>query len=475
MEVDPPAASLPLQQDLTCPVCQAIFQDAVLLPCSHSFCRACLRRSLEAKRKCPVCRADTTEEQAIPNRALTDASESFIKQSYKNQSQGQNQSRPEAQCCNLHMKPLELYCEKDEEPVCVDCVTLHSTHRLLSIKDGVPLCKKELSFRVQIFEKKLETYNKMVHKLSNGVEYVKYQAGQAEKQIKSEFERLRQMLYTEEALCLRSLASEEEDKINELEMCIINTKDDIADLKKLIDCLKKEMGDDDLPLLQKFRELKKKAHWTESDPNFHYDSLLQMGKHVGGLSFNIWKKMKAHVKYQPVVLDPNTASPWLSLSPDLTSVVGSPERLTVPDNRERFDPCVFVMGAEGYTSGKHKWDVAVGENPKWTLGVCKESLVRKKKFTLSTNRGVWAMTLSKGVYTMSTSERTEVKVQQRPESIRIKLNMDKGEVSFWDGASAKHLVTLEHKFEEKMFPFFGPGLHTSPMVLPAGKIAIHTS
>lgn len=177
----------------------------------------------------------------------------------------------------------------------------------------------------------------------------------------------------------------------------------------------------------------------------------------------------------PVLLDPNTSSPWLSLSPDLTNVKESPERLTVPDNVERFDPCVFVLGAEGYTSGKHKWDVIVGDNPRWIVGVCKESVFRKKKFTVSTNRGVWAISLSKGVYTVLTPERTELQVQQCPERIRIKLNMDKGEVSFWDGGAAKHLVTLTHKFDETMFPIFGPGLHNTPMILAPGKIAVHTS
>lgn len=176
-----------------------------------------------------------------------------------------------------------------------------------------------------------------------------------------------------------------------------------------------------------------------------------------------------------MVLNPNTASPWLSLNADLSSVKESSERLTTPDNPERFDPCVFVLGAEGYTSGKHRWDVIVGDNPKWIVGVCKESVPRKKKFTVSTNRGVWSIGLSKGVYTVSTPERTELQVQQRPERIRVKLNIDKGEVSFWDGGTAKHLVTLTHKFDEEIYPIFGPGLHSTPMILAPGKIAVHTS
>lgn len=177
----------------------------------------------------------------------------------------------------------------------------------------------------------------------------------------------------------------------------------------------------------------------------------------------------------PVVLDPNTASPWLCLNADLTSVKESLERLATPDNPSRFDPCIFVLGAEGYTSGKHRWDVIVRDNPSWIVGVCKESVARKKKFTVSTNRGVWCIGLSKGVYHAFTTQRTELQVQQRPERIRIKLNIDKGEVSFWDGGTAKHLVTLTHNFDEKVFPFFGPGLHITPMILAQGKIAVHTS
>ncbi|XP_029306508.1 LOW QUALITY PROTEIN: tripartite motif containing 35-28 [Cottoperca gobio] len=471
MQEDMQEECQPLRQDLSCPVCQGIFQDPVLLPCTHSFCRECLQRSFQFNKKCPVCRDAFEEGQAISNRALSRTCETFLKQSNWHP----KRVRRNEDTCNLHLKPLELYCEKDEEPVCVDCVSLHSSHRLYSLRDGASVCKRELGYKVQIFEKKVESYKKCTRKLSNSVEYIKYQAGQAEKQIKVEFERLHKLLLTEEALRLKALADEEEQKIASIQELIESTNEDIMALNKLSETLKKEMGNEDLPLLRNFQKLKRNTQWTRQEPCFLDDSLLNMGNHVGALSFNIWKNMQAHVKYYPVMLDPNTASPWLFLNPDLSSVKESSERLTVPDNPERFDPCVFVLGAEGYRSGKHRWDVIVGDNPKWIVGVCKESVPRKKKFTVSTNRGVWSMGLSKGLYTVSTQERTEVQVQQRPERIRIKLNMDKGEVSFWDGGTSKHLVTLTHKFDEKMYPMFGPGLFTTPMILAPGKIAVHTS
>ncbi|XP_068616447.1 tripartite motif containing 35-28 [Brachionichthys hirsutus] len=465
-----PEAPMPLQQDLTCPVCRAIFRDPVLLPCTHTFCRECLQSSLRFSRRCPLCREEFEEGHDITNRALSSACETFLKHSAR----FPRSKRPE-DTCELHVKPLELYCEKDEAAVCVDCVTQHNTHRLWSLREGAPMCKKELSFKVEIFEKKVESYKKMTQKLSNATEYIKYQAGEAEKQIKAEFDRLHKVLVTEEALRLKALSDEEEEKLADVQKLIKNTNRDIAALNKLIDMLKKEMGDEDLPFLRNFQSLKRKAQWTDEEPRLSDDSLLDMGKHVGALSFQIWKNLQTHVEYYPVVLNPNTASPWLWLNGDLTSVKENSERLATPDNPERFDPCVFVLGAEGYTSGKHRWDVVVGDNPKWVVGVCKESVARKKKFTLSTNRGVWCIGLSKGAYTALTPERTELQVQQRPERIRIKLNVDEGKVSFYDGGTKRHLVTLSHSFKEKLFPIFGPGLHTNPMILAPEKIAIHTS
>ncbi|CDQ81195.1 unnamed protein product [Oncorhynchus mykiss] len=219
-----------------------------------------------------------------------------------------------------------------------------------------------------------------------------------------------------------------------------------------------------------------RAQWPREDPQNPSDALLNMAKHVGSLGYSIWKSMQVHVTCIPVVMDPNTASPWLSMSPDLASVRDSPERQSLPDNPERFDPCVFVLGAEGFCSGKHRWEVHVGDNPKWILGICKESVARKRKFTVSTDRGVWTIGLSKGVYNALTGERTVLVVESRPERIRVKLNMDKGEVSFWDtGNGGKHLCTFKHKFTERVFPIFGPLLQTTPMEVKPAKVTIHTA
>uniref|UniRef100_A0A0E9TLQ8 B30.2/SPRY domain-containing protein n=1 Tax=Anguilla anguilla TaxID=7936 RepID=A0A0E9TLQ8_ANGAN len=72
------------------------------------------------------------------------------------------------------------------------------------------------------------------------------------------------------------------------------------------------------------------------------------------------------VQYTPVILDPNTMSPWVCLSDDLTCVRLSEVRQRIPENPERCSRGVMVLGSEGFTSGKHSWEVEVGEKSAWT-------------------------------------------------------------------------------------------------------------
>lgn len=58
------------------------------------------------------------------------------------------------------------------------------------------------------------------------------------------------MLADEEASCLKALATEEEQKLSAVQQLIESTNSDIIALKQLIESVKREMGNEDLGLLQ---------------------------------------------------------------------------------------------------------------------------------------------------------------------------------------------------------------------------------
>ncbi|XP_023688969.1 tripartite motif containing 35-28 isoform X1 [Paramormyrops kingsleyae] len=456
-----------LEEDLTCPVCKDIFKEPGLLPCSHSFCRDCLERYWQQKgiRECPVCRK-RCEGEPIPNLALRNTCESYRKE------KGCWAPSGLEPLCGLHRRELVLYCVKDEEPVCVECVTLHPGHELRPVDRGVPACKEELNIKIKVLEEKLDLYKKIKRKYSETLEHIKIQTQQTQVQISSEFEKLRKFLAEEEARRIAELKSEEEEKKQKMKSRISELNKDISKLSELLQSIKREMGAEDLTFLQNFQSLKRRAQWINEDPPNVAGGLIDVAGHLGSLGYRVWEKMQSCVQKIPVILDPNTASPWLWISPDLSSVKDNHGRQQLPDNLERFDPCVFIMGSQGFTSGRHRWDVRVGDNPKWILGVCKESVVRKRRFTVTPSAGVWTIGLSKGTYNVLTTPRTVLNLEMKPDTVRVKLNMDKGEVSFFNPSDGSHICTFTEKFTERVFPLFGPGLHSTPMTVCPAKVII---
>ncbi|XP_030053387.1 butyrophilin subfamily 1 member A1-like isoform X6 [Microcaecilia unicolor] len=157
-----------------------------------------------------------------------------------------------------------------------------------------------------------------------------------------------------------------------------------------------------------------------------------------------------------VTLDPETAHPELLIE-DWKSVRHRDTRQDLQDNHQRFDFVVSVLGCESFTSGRHYWEVEVGDKTAWTLGVCKDSVNRKGAIIYIPINGYWTVTLIEGdKYWACTTPGTLLSLSVRPWAVGIFLDYEAGKVSFYNADNKAHLFTFTDTFPEKVLPYFSP-------------------
>ncbi|XP_075768919.1 uncharacterized protein LOC142821547 [Pelodiscus sinensis] len=142
-----------------------------------------------------------------------------------------------------------------------------------------------------------------------------------------------------------------------------------------------------------------------------------------------------------VTLDPDTAHPHLVLSGDRKRVRWADTRQPLPDNPERFDTRPCVLGREGFTSGRHCWEVEVGDGRHWAVGVARESVSRKGGISLSPEGGIWAV-LCWGVQFWALTTPVTCLPLSPPRRIRVCLDCDRGQVTFIDAGAEAPIFTF---------------------------------
>ncbi|NXN14965.1 TRI39 ligase, partial [Indicator maculatus] len=163
-----------------------------------------------------------------------------------------------------------------------------------------------------------------------------------------------------------------------------------------------------------------------------------------------------------VTLDADTAHPRLEISNMGKSVKDTGAYSPVPSNKKRFDCHLFVLAKEGYTSGRHYWQVDVGKRKSWALGVARESVTRSGILTLSPQNGFWTIGLAVGRdYWAYTSRWQRFNVNGKLQKIGVFLDLSAKQLSFYNVYEKTALYTFTiaggSSQTEKFFPFFSTG------------------
>ncbi|XP_030611251.1 nuclear factor 7, brain-like [Archocentrus centrarchus] len=455
-----------LGEDLCCPTCQDIFKDPVLLLCSHSFCRACLQSWWKGKqiKQCPVCRTVCQWDDPPCNLALKNLCEAFL--------QSRRASSGSEALCSLHSEKLKLFCLDHKEPACVICrdAKIHTDHQFSPIGEVAQDHREVLQKSLKPLQQKLKVFNEVKVNLHQAAEHIKAQAQQTERNLREQFKKLHQFLEEEEEARLAVLWQEAVQKSQLMKEKMESLSRKMAALSGTVRATEELLRAGDASFLRSYKAtVERVQRYPQLDePQLATGALIDVAKHLGNLTFNIWNKMKDIVTYSPVILDPNSANPELILSEDLTGVRRG-KRRSLPENPERFEYWDSVLGSEGFNSGTHSWDVEVGDNKDWEVGVLAESVCRRE-FVGST---VWSIEFSNGGYRAYslTNKYTTLTVPEKVKKVRVHLDWDKGKLSFLEPDTNTHMHTFMHTFTEKLCPYLCTR-NTQPLKIVPVKVCV---
>ena len=139
-----------LDEEAICSICLEYMSEPVSVDCGHNFCRGCIGKHCQEKGlwndtpfSCPQCRAPCRRSSLRPNRQLANIVESIRQLGLRGGVGTGTGTGTGTPLCPLHDERLKLFCEVDEQPICVVCreSQQHRSHTVYPIEEAAQVYK----------------------------------------------------------------------------------------------------------------------------------------------------------------------------------------------------------------------------------------------------------------------------------------------------------------------------------------------
>ncbi|XP_072894383.1 zinc-binding protein A33-like [Hemitrygon akajei] len=339
----------------------------------------------------------------------------------------------------------------------------------MPIKEAVKIYKDQLKSSLDSLTKKKSDFQEKEQQQKEKISGVRKQSHSVQTHITSQFAELRQIITEKEQSLLGDLREEEKRILNPMEKNLLKIQENIRIIQEEITKLKEQMDQKDSVIFLKFKipvyhqqfniyrisdDVQELSVTDEALPVEKFDRFYLLN--------TVLRETLDAINRVSVTLDVETANPQLEVSEDRKSARWTGTERNLPDTGKRFTNWECVLGSEGFTSGRHYWEVEVMGNRGWCLGVAAESVERKGWVRLRPETGFWIIGRDGDVlhrdYDVDgdlTSPESRLAAGPIPGRVGVYLSYESGTVSFYNAETKSHLHTFTgNKFTGKLYPFF---------------------
>uniref|UniRef100_A0A1A8A795 TRIM39-RPP21 readthrough n=1 Tax=Nothobranchius furzeri TaxID=105023 RepID=A0A1A8A795_NOTFU len=221
-----------ISRDLTCSICLDLFKQPVSLPCDHTFCQGCIEGYWTGPRgpgqggtgACPQCRKMYPGQCYRPNRIVANIVESYCHGLGEGGSclvdaGGAERVTAPVPSCSRHREELKLYCEEDQELVCLVCGVSqeHRNHTMVCVQEAEQKYRGFLNSSMDSLKAELNTALECDREAEDEVKKLKEHTADLKQRIEAQFSDLHQFLYQEEKLLQVKLKTEERRELIRLD------------------------------------------------------------------------------------------------------------------------------------------------------------------------------------------------------------------------------------------------------------------
>ncbi|KAM9501375.1 E3 ubiquitin-protein ligase TRIM39-like [Clarias gariepinus] len=535
------SSSVLWEDQLQCSICLDVFTDPVSTPCGHNYCMICLKEFWDSSShcQCPVCKTSFSKRPELcVNTFISLLASSFKSVQLKSSSVAEKHTQSlvlcEACCekkcaavkscltcmtsyckthlephwtvlslmkhklmepvenledyiCQKHERPLELFCRVDQTCVCQFCTEGdHRTHNTVPVEEEIKEKKIQLEKTQAEVQQMIQERLKKIEEIKHSVELNNKNTEKEKADVVEIFSALMRCIERRQAELLGVMEEKQKAAERQAEEFIKDLEQEITELKRRNTELEQlSHTEDHLHLLQIYPSLCSPPHtqdWTDVTINsrLSVETVRRALSQIQETLSEEMEKLDETGQYYilDVTLDPDTANPYLILSDDGKQVTCGETEQNLPDNPERFDKYIIVLGKEGFSSGRFYYEVQVSGKTKWELGVASESIKRKGEITASPEDGVWCVWLTNdNEYTALDSPPVSLSLKQAPQKVGVFVDYEEGLISFYDVVAKSHIYSFTGQtFTEKLYPHFSPccnnkGKNSAPLIIcPISKI-----